>query len=291
MFFFIYYLAYTFKFLAQVAFPRDAKQWTFPKALCQTINSGPTLCQFFFADFSLVFACALYQLCIWQLFTCSSDFYIFRKSCNCYFTAENIMKSVSCFLHLFPKPILAKGLCIRMSSIIIELSRQIDFFEPIFPARPCSVRGGRVKAILQAQHPVNLCNWDSSMHHWRSLQLKILGQFESQCYFCPFYPSFRLKCTDLLYQKKLVSGTRVDSKCRRIKQHIWNCQWFKKLLREVNPFLQHGSDTVWVRQTQIEWSFEMHEERWQGHENHSQFIHLCLNLPIHTPQPQTADNK
>ena len=35
---------------------------------------------------------ALYHLCIWQLFTFSSDFYILRKSCNCYFTAENIMK-------------------------------------------------------------------------------------------------------------------------------------------------------------------------------------------------------
>ena len=39
-----------------------------------------------------------YHLCICQLFTCSSDFYILRKSCNCYFTAEKKNVSLLCAL-------------------------------------------------------------------------------------------------------------------------------------------------------------------------------------------------
>ena len=77
-------------------------------------------------------------ICVFDKFSHAalSDFYILRKSCNCYFTAENLLKSV----FLLPKSLLVKGLCIRMSSIIIELSRQIDFFEPSFPSRPCCQR-------------------------------------------------------------------------------------------------------------------------------------------------------
>ena len=107
----------------------------FGKAVCQTINLWSNDLPIFLNYSLLSFCMCPLSFVYLTTFTCSSDFYIFRKSCNCYFTAENIMKSVSCFLHLFPKPILAKGLCIRMSSIIIELSRQIDFFKPFFSSK------------------------------------------------------------------------------------------------------------------------------------------------------------
>ena len=96
-----------------------------------------------------------------------SDFYIVRKSWNCNFTAQNRMKIKLRIKHnekLLSQTVPGKRFVHQNDVNYYSTFEANWLLKTYFSGKVILL----FKAILQAQHPVNLSNWVHSLHHWRS---------------------------------------------------------------------------------------------------------------------------